>query len=850
MIHNKKSAPYWQKDVSTLLQEFDTSEKGLNKNNAEERLKRYGLNQIKSESAYFIWEALLLRFKNVLVLLLLASSLLLAIVGDINSAIIIALMLFISISLDVFQEQRAGKIASTLQHLIVPTVSVLRDGIKITIKANKVVPGDVLEVSSGDVIPADGIILASKDAFINAAALTGESFPVEKGDTTAPTNHIKNVIEAPNILLMGTAIASGWARMMVCATGKSTYLGSIVDSLKRDRPSSRFMHSTQEFGVFLARIALILVALTFLINLYSEKTWLDILLFSVALGVGITPELLPMIVSVSLAKGAAHLSHHKILVKKMSSIYDLGCMDILCTDKTGTLTEAIITLKEHSDWQGQSSEKLLKLAYINSALSSSFQNPLDQAIINHQEFDIKSYTKIDEIPFDHRHRRVSVLVDNSTERLLILKGPVDDVLSLCQFVETGNNSIPLDETKRQLILKNFKDLSQNGCRILGVAWCTLPKDQNQITIDAETNLTFSGTLSFTDNPKKTSKAVLESLSKHSVQTKIITGDNEYVTQYLCHELNLPITGILTGAEMSALDEHQLKTAVITNNIFCRISPDQKRQIVQTLKANGHVVGFLGDGVNDIAALYNADVGITVENAAPAAKSAAHFILLDHNLALIEQGIIAGRRTFANIMKYAMMGTSSNFGNMISMVIASLFLPFFPMLPIQIFLNNLLYDFAGTSIPFDTVDPENCAQPSKWDTTFIKKFMLFFGPLSSIFDCLVFYVLLYGVKATVPIFQTAWFIESLITQTFVIFVIRTRRTLFNSHPHKGLIITTFLIAGVGISLPYTPFAPLFGLVPIPPLFLLGLLGITVLYLALTELAKHYFYSRVLVKKVNV
>ena len=597
------------------------------------------------------------------------------------------------------------------------------------------------------------------------------------------------------------------------------------------------------------RLTLLLVLFTLLVNVVMDRPLLESFLFAVALAVGLTPELLPMVVSVTLARGAMRMAQARVIVKRLSAIQDMGAMDILCTDKTGTLTEAKIRLERHVDPQGAPSHRVLELAYINSFFESGLKSPMDEAILAHEHIDVSSWAKIDEVPFDFERRRVSVLVERGGERLLVLKGAPEDVLRLCTQYESGGSQPgspdasslqPFDDAAHEQAQALFGQLGQDGFRVLAIAWKREPGTLVDAVVGDESELVFAGFAAFLDPPKASARVALEALAASGVAVKIITGDNELVTRHVCAELGITVDGVLSGAEIAAMNDDALCARVEEVNLFCRANPQQKNRVLLALKARGHVVGYLGDGINDAPSLHTADVGISVDGAVDVAKQAAAMILLENDLVVLHAGIREGRRTFGNVMKYIMMATSSNFGNMFSMAAATLFLPFLPMLPLQVLLNNFLYDLSELPLPADNVDEDDLARPRRWDMGFIRTFMMTIGPVSSIFDFLTFWLLLAVLQADKALFRTGWFVESLATQVLVIFVIRTRASPFKSRAHPALAITSLGVVALAIILPFTPLASVLGFAPLPLRFIALLLGLTVIYLALVEMVKRWFY----------
>ena len=769
---------FWLIPLVDLKKRLDISKDGLTENTAKRRLKQYGPNVISEHQKRNLFFQFLSRFKNPLVLLLIGASALSAFVGEVQDAIIILIIVMFSVLLDFFQEYRAGRAAEKLRKSVAHKSIVLREGTTREIHSSELVPGDIIILSAGSLVPADGVLLSANVVFANQALLTGESFPVEKSANDL-TDAQDDLTHAKNALFMGTSIISGLAQMLVCETGSRTFLGEIADVLEKKAPPSAFELGTRQFGFLLMRLTLFLSVFVLIVNLFFNRPFLETVLFSLALAVGMTPEFLPMVMSVTLARGSLRMARKKVIVKRVSAIHDLGSMDVLCTDKTGTLTEAKIELAKHMDKNGEDSKHVLQLSYFNSYFESGLKSHLDEAVLDHQNVSTQGWQKIDEIPFDFERRKISVLIDNGKERLLIVKGAPEDILHSCTHFEgkTSEDLLPLDDTALQRFESLFEEQSKEGFRVLGVAYRSMPQDHTRAVVSDERGLTFAGLATFFDPPKKSASKAIQLLSENQVGLKIVSGDNEFVTSHLCTLLGIPIQGILNGPEISRMTDEALQGSMKKTNLFCRVTPAQKTKIIEALKRTGHIVGYLGDGINDAPSLHTAHVGLSVDSAVDVAKEAADFILLKQDLSVVNDGVIEGRRTYGNIMKYIMMVTSSNFGNMLSMAGASLFIPFLPMLAPQILLNNLLYDISETPIPLDNVDQETLSQPHQWSMSFITKFMLILGPISSIFDFLIFFIMLKLLNAGESFFQTGWFIESLATQILVIFVIRTRYSPF-------------------------------------------------------------------------
>ena len=822
---------------------------GLSSAEAAARLVQYGPNQLKPRRQAVLWQ-FLARFRNPLVVVLLVACVISAVIGEATSAAVIAIIVLMSVILDFVQERRAGQAAEKLAHQVALRVRVWRDGCEQEVTAETLVPGDVVLLSAGDLIPADAQVLQAQDFFVNQALLTGEPYPVERHAATEPLSEQGDWdTDNDGVVFMGSSVVSGAARVLTLRTAKRTAIGQIATSLEKPPPPTAFEIGTRRFGLLIMRLTVLLVLFTLGVNLAFHRPLLESFLFAVALAVGLTPELLPMVVSVTLARGAMRMAQAKVIVKRLSAIQDMGAMDILCTDKTGTLTEAKIRLERHVDPQGVPSHRVLELAYLNSFFESGLKSPMDEAILAHEHIDVSGWAKIDEVPFDFERRRVSVLVERGGERLLVLKGAPEDVLRLCMQYESepdasGQDPMlkDLDEAARTCIQTLFDGLGQDGFRVLAIAWKREPQTLVDAVVDDESELVFAGFAAFLDPPKASARPALQAMAVSGVAVKVITGDNEQVARHVFSELGIEVSGVLSGAEIAAMNDDALCARVEEVNLFCRANPQQKNRVLLALKARGHVVGYLGDGINDAPSLHTADVGISVDGAVDVAKQAAAMILLENDLGVLHAGIREGRRTFGNVMKYIMMATSSNFGNMFSMAAATLFLPFLPMLPLQILLNNFLYDLSELPLPADNVDEDDLARPRRWDMGFIRTFMMTIGPVSSIFDFLTFWLLLAVLQADKALFRTGWFVESLATQVLVIFIIRTRANPFKSRAHRLLAATSLAVVAIAIILPFTPLAPVLGFAPLPLRFVVMLLGLTAIYLVLVEMVKRWFYRR--------
>jgi len=830
--------PWWLQSQSVNLSEA----KGLSSKEAKLRLAKFGPNLLGTRQADSLILQYLSRFKNPLVIILLVASIVSAFTGEVTNFVIIISMIFLSVTLDFVQEHRANASAEKLRLSVALRAVVIRDQNPTEVAVSKLVPGDVVMLSAGNLIPADGILIDANDFFVKQAILTGEPYPVEKKAGKLPDS-ATDILEASNAVFMGTTVVSGSACMLVIKTGQYTDLGAIADSIAQSSAQTSFETSTRRFGMLIMRLTILMVMFVLLVNTLSHKSWPDSFLFAIALAVGLTPELLPMVISVTLSRGAIHMSKKKVIVKRLSAIQDLGSMDVLCTDKTGTLTEAKIHLEAHVDSMGVSSNRVLELAYLNSFFETGLKSPLDEAILEHEHIDVTGWRKIDEVPFDFERRRVSVLIDNGETRWLVVKGAPDDIIGLCTHYENDGplSQHEMDKTVRMVIHDQYNALEKEGYRVLGIAWREVPTNHPHAVVSDESGLVLAGFAGFLDPPKASAASALAAIRQSGVVIKIVTGDSELVTQHVCTQLNIPVTGVLTGKDIAQMDDIGLQAKVELVNLFCRVNPTQKERVIRAIKARGHVVGYLGDGINDAPSLHVADVGLSVDSAVDVAKEAADMILLQQDLHVLHAAILEGRRTFANVMKYIMMATSSNFGNMFSMAGASLFLPFLPMMPTQILLNNILYDISEMPIPLDKVDAEEVAVPHVLDLNFIRNFMLVIGPISSLFDLMTFYVMLVMLQANEKLFQTGWFVESLCTQVLVIFIIRTRYSPLRSLANPLLTFTSLLVVTIAILIPFTPLGIHFGFVPPPAKFYFILGGMVIAYLFIVEVVKQAFYK---------
>jgi P-type Mg2+ transporter len=830
----------WQEPVDRLLILLKTRPAGLETAEVQTRLTIYGPNDAATVKRSPRWLQFLARFGNPLIIILLIASAVSAATGDVASFVIIVCIVMLSIIFDFVQEVRAQNAVEALRQSVAVQATVRRDGTSVSVPIHQLVPGDIVELIAGDLVPADSRLLESRDLYVNQALLTGEPYPAEKRVSDAASG-AENPAGASNAVFAGTSIISGTATILICRTGNRTALGHLATSLSEKPPATAFTIGIRRFGMLIMRFTILMVLFVLVVNIVFARPMLESLMFAVALAVGLTPELLPMIVTVTLARSAMQMAKRKVIVKRLSAIHDLGAMNVLCTDKTGTLTEAAIKLMRTIDGHGAESPHAFSYAYINSQFESGMKSPLDEAILAAHPFDMTGFRKIDEVPFDFERRRVSVLVEHDARRRLIVKGAPEDLLRLSgQYQDADGKEKPLDPATRSVFQTTLDALGEQGFRALGIASRLVDSTHETAAISDEADLVFAGFAVFLDPPKASAGATIRAMAEAGITVKVLTGDNELVSRHVFAEIGVPVTGVLTGDALEHLPEEALLGQLSRVNLFCRVNPQQKHRVLLALKRLGNVVGFLGDGINDAPALHAADVGISVDGAADVARAAADLILLEHDLSVVRDAVVAGRATVQNVSKYVLMGASSNFGNMFSMAGATLILPFLPMLPIQILLNNLIYNVSEIAIPFDSVDPEVVVGPVKWDIKLIERFMLVFGPVSSVFDFITFYAMLVFFGAGEALFQTGWFIESMTTQTLVVFCIRTRRLCLRSKPCRFLVAMNLGAVALAIILPLVPWGRWFGFVAPPPLFFVFLVGATTAYLGLVEITKVVFY----------
>jgi len=850
-----------------VLGRLGTSVTGLTTAEAERRLEIYGANEVARKGKRSAPLEFLSHFTSPVTILLIIAAIISGVVGDPVDAIIILSIVLVSVILDFTQEYRAGRAAEALQKRVATTATALRDGTKQDIGISELVPGDVIALSAGDIAPADARIISVKDFFVDQSALTGESFPVEKTAAPLSDTDVSDSTRWNNYLFMGTSVTNGTATAVITRTGDATQYGEIVRKSVERKPETEFEGGLRRFGYLIMQVTFALVIFVFFINALFKRDVLNSLLFSVALAVGLTPGLLPMILSINLARGASVMSKKGVIVKRLASIQNFGSMDVLCADKTGTLTENRVSVIMHVDIEGKDSEKVFLYSLLNSRYQTGLRSPLDEAILKHKEINTGDYRMVDEIPFDFIRKRLSVAVSVNQETLLITKGAPEEIIRVISHYELDGEIYELtSETQRKIEWK-YRELSSQGFRVLGVSYRRVEAGKASFSTADENDMVFLGFIAFIDPLKETAGESLELLRQAGVKLKILTGDNELVAGRICQQLDFQVSRVRRGRryddstghitrtveiepvnivpsnEIEDVDDDALARIVEEADIFTRVNPAQKNRIINALRANGHVVGYIGDGINDTPSMKVADVSISVTNAVDIAKESADMILLRNDLRVIADGVVEGRKTFGNTMKYIQMAMSSNFGNMFSAAGASLFLPFLPMLPVQLLLNNLLYSFAQLALPSDNVDQAYVQRPQRMQTSFIRNFMLSFGPVSSIFDFLTFFVLLFVFKATAPLFQTAWFVESLFTQTLVIFAIRTGKIPFwRSRPSRLLIFNIVVILVLALILPFTAVGTFFSFVALPVKFLMILVIFIVAYLGLVELMKRWFYRR--------
>jgi Mg2+-importing ATPase len=856
------------------LVRLKASRTGLAESEVERRRESFGLNEVAHEKPPAWYKQLVHAFANPFIAVLAALGVVSYFTGDLAAVAVIAVMVTVSALLRFVQEYRSSKSALALQNMVRTTCTVQRvDDLADEdappppprwreIPIEEIVPGDIIHLSAGDMVPADVRFLTTKDLFVSQSALTGEALPVEKQEAAigegvsadgASSENALTLPELRNIGFMGTSVVSGTATAVVAATGDRTYFGTMARGLLGRRPATSFDIGVNKVSWLLIKFMLVMVPVVFLINGLTKGNWLEAFLFGVAVAVGLTPEMLPMIVTANLAKGAVAMARRKTIVKRLNAIQNFGAMDVLCTDKTGTLTQDRIILERHLNVVGEEDDSVLALAYLNSTYQTGLRNLLDVAVLEHAELhDLlhvdRDYRKVDEIPWDFARRRMSVVVEHEHERhILICKGALEEILAVCTMVRDEDNIAPLTGSARDEAMELARELNEDGLRVVAVAYREFPILDRPYTVSDESELTLAGFIGFLDPPKETAGPALTALREHGVTVKILTGDNDVVTRKVCRDVGLDPGQIMLGSDIARLSDDELSDVAERATVFAKLAPLEKVRVVQALRKRGHVVGFLGDGINDAPALREADVGISVDSAVDIARESADIILLEKSLMVLEEGVIEGRKTFGNIMKYIKMAASSNFGNVFSVLIASAFLPFLPMLPIQLLIQNLLYDISQTTIPFDDMDPEYLTKPRKWKADDIGRFMIFIGPTSSVFDVVTFAVMWYVFRANGPahasLFQSGWFIEGLLSQTLIVHMIRTARVpFFQSRATWPVLALTGAIMLAGIVIPFSPLGARVGLTPLPGSYFAWLVVILISYGLLTQGVKTWYIRK--------
>ncbi|NTW55120.1 MAG: magnesium-translocating P-type ATPase [Chlorobaculum sp.] len=831
---------------------------GLDDHDASKRLLKYGKNEISQALRPSFLQDILHRLSSPLVIQLLLIAAVSGLIGEWRSSAIVGVMIFLSVGISYVLDRRSGNAVESLGKRVQSRSHVIRNGVEVEVPLADLVPGDIVQLQAGSVIPADLRLVSAKDFFVSQSSLTGETMPVEKSAEHGNPENL-TILELRNACFQGSSVSSGSARAVVVNTASRTFFGAIAERLNQKREETSFDKGIHSFTWLMIRFMVVMVSAVFLIVGLSKGDWLESLFFSLSVAVGLTPEMLPMIVTVNLAKGALKMASKKVIVKHLSAIQNFGAIDILCTDKTGTLTQDHVLLEMAVDVMGVDSGNVLRYAYLNSFFQTGLRNLLDRAVLEHQEFTVDGNCKlVDELPFDFQRRRMSVVVDYEGHHVLISKGAVEEIYTCCDRYQIDDEVYPLIGMIRDDLFEEVAALNGNGYRVLAIAYNEFSPDKKQFTHDDEKNLILLGYIAFLDPPKDSTAQALVSLREAGVTVKILTGDNALVTRKICKDVGMAVNHVVTGDELARMQPEEFSKAVGEADVLAKLTPLQKAEVVQSLRKQGHVIGYMGDGINDAPALRAADVGISVDTAVDVAKESADIVLLEKSLMVLDDGIIEGRRVFANIIKYIRMGASSNFGNMFSVIGASYLLPFLPMQPIQILLNNLLYDFSQTGIPTDNVDEEQIRSPRKWDIGNIKWFMMVVGPISSIFDYATFALMWFffnsrifnnpaaagGVKDhAVALFQTGWFVESLLTQTLIVHIIRTRKIPFlQSRASLPMLLTTLSVMAAAIWLPYSPFASLFGMVPLPLSFFGWIAVFLFAYGALTHTVKTWFFKR--------
>jgi len=837
---DQNSHPFWSVSVSELFSKFKTAGTGLTSVDAKKRLNEYGANRLKPPKRSDVLTLLIGQFKSpIIIILLIATGLSLFLHNVVDASIILAIVVISGI-LGFWQEHSASNAVEKLLAMVQITASVFRDGNEKEMPVEDIVPGDIVMLNAGDIVPGDCMLFESKDLFVDEAMLTGETFPVEKEVSVLAADTALS--KRTNAVWMGTHIVSGTAKVIVALTGRNTEFGKVSDRLKLKPQETEFEHGIRRFGYFLGEVTLILVVLIFAINVYLHRPVLESFLFSLALAVGLTPQLLPAIISINLAHGAKKMALKKVIVKRLASIENFGSMNVICSDKTGTLTEGTVEVESALDVNGEAHDKVFLFAYLNAFYQTGFTNPIDEAILKYRKIDLSGYSKQDEIPYDFLRKRLSIVVIKNNAHLMLTKGALTNILEVCSSVETKDGKTVELSSMKDSIQKHYEEFSNLGFRTLGIAYRNLTSD-SPINKTDEKDMTFLGFLTLFDPPKANILDTITRLKKLGVSLKIITGDNHLVAASVSKKMGLSDTKIISGPELRQMSDSALLRSVGTTDVFAEIEPNQKERIIIAMRKAGNVVGYMGDGINDASALHAADVGISVDTAADVAKEAADIVLLEKDLGVLIDGVREGRTTFANTLKYVFMATSANFGNMFSMAGVSLFIPFLPLLPKQILLTNLMTDFPEMTIATDSVDEQMIDYPRRWDIKAIRKFMITFGLVSSVFDYLTFGLLLVVLHANEGQFRTGWFLESVISASMIVLVIRSRKPFFRSRPGKYLLIATLSIAVITLIFPFTPLGKIFGFSPLSLSTYLLLMMIVMFYILAAEITKRIFYKKV-------
>jgi Mg2+-importing ATPase len=849
---SKRLASFAYTDSAAVMSQLGTGPAGLTDRVVEDRLVQYGPNEVAREKRISPLKRLIAILSNPLSILLIILAIITAFTGGGPGVYLIILMVILGAALRFIQEQRSDNAAEDLQKMVTTTATVIRNGDTKEVALKDIVPGDLISLSAGDMVPADVRLITAKDLFVSQAALTGESMPAEKNaDVVDPSQ--TDVLSMPNLCFLGTNVETGSATAVVVQTGKETYFGSLASSIVGHRELTSFDKGVNDFTWLMIKLMLVMAPAVFLINGLVRHNWMDAFLFGLAVAVGLTPEMLPMIVTVNMSKGAVAMSRKKVIVKRLNAIQNFGAMDVLCTDKTGTITQGHVALERHVNVLGKEDGHILDMGFLNSYYQTGLKNLMDVAILAHLDrarelLEEAKYRKVDEIPFDFSRKRMSVAVTDGGTDLLICKGAVEEVLALSTSVALDDTVSPLDDARRAAAFQLVGDLNGQGFRVLALATSSAAHGASDrvYTVNDEHDLILLGFLAFLDPPKPTAAEAIAKLGSNSVGVKILTGDSDLVTVNICRQVGIPEPRVLLGPAIEEMSDDGLAAVVDDTVVFARLSPHHKERIIRALQHRGHVVGFLGDGINDAPALRTADVGISVDSAVDIAKESSDIILLENSLLVLKEGVIEGRRVFGNVIKYIKMAASSNFGNMFSVVGASAFLPFLPMLPLQILTNNLLYDLSQTTIPTDTVDEEWLTKPRKWELGNLRRFIIIIGPISSVFDYMTFFIMLIVFKCwnNPALFHSGWFVESLFTQTLIVHVIRTNKIPFiQSLASKPLLISSVAVVATGTLMTVIrPIARILGFVTLPPLYWLLLLGMLLTYVALTQIVKTWFIRR--------